>query len=76
MESATEPAIPPTVLPISDVKPSIALLTESAILATESSPKALATPLTYLAVNYLKKKESVDAYDYDTDFSPFSVKTG
>jgi len=36
----------------------------------------VATPLTYLAVNYLKKKESLDTYDYETDFSPFSVKTG
>jgi uncharacterized integral membrane protein (TIGR00697 family) len=36
----------------------------------------VATPLTYLAVNYLKKKESIDTYDYDTDFSPFSIKTG
>ena len=36
----------------------------------------IATPLTYLVVNYLKKKESIDTYDYDTDFSPFSVKTG
>ena len=36
----------------------------------------IATPLTYLAVNYLKKKESIDTYDYETDFSPFSIKTG
>ncbi|UCC17021.1 MAG: queuosine precursor transporter [Dehalococcoidales bacterium] len=36
----------------------------------------IATPLTYLAVNYLKKKESMDTYDHDTDFSPFSIKTG
>jgi uncharacterized integral membrane protein (TIGR00697 family) len=36
----------------------------------------VATPFTYLVVNYLKKKESVDTYDYDTDFSPFSIKTG
>jgi hypothetical protein len=27
-------------------------------------------------VNYLKKKESIDTYDYDTEFSPFSLKTG
>ena len=38
--------------------------------------EALATPLTYSAVNYLKKKESIDTYDRDTDFSPFSIKTG
>ena len=35
-----------------------------------------ATPLTYLAVNYLKKKESTDHYDTETNFSPFSFKTG
>ncbi len=33
--------------------------------------EAAATPLTYVVVNYLKRKESVDAYDYGTDFSPF-----
>ncbi len=35
--------------------------------------EALATPLTYAAVNYLKKKENIDTYDYETDFSPFSI---
>ena len=32
--------------------------------------EALATPLTYTAVNYLKKKESIDTYDYETNFNP------
>lgn len=36
--------------------------------------EALATPLTYAAVNYLKKKEGLDTYDYETDFSPFSIE--
>jgi hypothetical protein len=31
----------------------------------------LATPLTYLAINFLKKKEHCDVYDYKTSFSPF-----
>jgi len=35
--------------------------------------EALATPFTYAAVNYLKKKERVDVYDYQTDFNPFSI---
>ncbi len=35
--------------------------------------EALATPLTYAAVNYLKKKEDLDTYDYETGFSPFSI---
>ena len=29
-----------------------------------------ATPFTYLAVGYLKRKESLDTYDRDTNFSP------
>lgn len=35
--------------------------------------EALATPFTYAVVNYLKKKEGIDAYDYDTSFNPFLV---
>ncbi|MFH0913939.1 MAG: queuosine precursor transporter [Chloroflexota bacterium] len=33
--------------------------------------EALATPLTYVAVDFLKKKESLDTYDRDTRFNPF-----
>jgi uncharacterized integral membrane protein (TIGR00697 family) len=36
--------------------------------------EAVATPLTYAVVNYLKRKEAIDTYDYTTDFSPFSLK--
>jgi queuosine precursor transporter len=32
----------------------------------------LATPLTYLVVNFLKRAENSDAYDAHTDFNPFS----
>jgi uncharacterized integral membrane protein (TIGR00697 family) len=32
-----------------------------------------ATPLTYLIVNYLKKKEGLDTFDYGTDFNPVKV---
>jgi len=28
------------------------------------------TPLTYIVVNFLKKKEGVDVFDYDTKFNP------
>ena len=35
--------------------------------------EAIATPLTYAAVNFLKKKEAVDTYDYETNFNPFLV---
>ena len=35
--------------------------------------EAAATPLTYLVVNVLKRREGVDVYDRDTDFNPLSV---
>lgn len=35
--------------------------------------EAVATPFTYAVVNYLKKKESVDTYDYKTNFNPLSL---
>ena len=31
------------------------------------------TPITYAIVNALKRKEGVDYFDYDTDFSPFAT---
>ncbi len=31
------------------------------------------TPITYLVVGYLKRREREDYYDYDTDFNPFAV---
>ncbi|CAN5581651.1 queuosine precursor transporter [soil metagenome] len=34
--------------------------------------EALATPLTYLVVNKLKRAEGVDIYDRDTNFNPFA----
>ena len=36
--------------------------------------EALATPLTYMIVNYLKKVEGFDHYDTDTNFNPFTLK--
>lgn len=38
------------------------------------SVEVLFTPLTYLAVNFLKRAEGEDFYDTDTDFTPFSVQ--
>ncbi|MDD5127216.1 MAG: queuosine precursor transporter [Dehalococcoidales bacterium] len=35
--------------------------------------EAIATPLTYVIVNFLKKRESLDTYDYETNFNPFLV---
>jgi len=37
--------------------------------------EALATPFTYLIVGFLKRAESEDYYDRDTDFNPFSLET-
>ncbi|MCB0207168.1 MAG: VUT family protein, partial [Anaerolineae bacterium] len=35
--------------------------------------EVLATPLTYWAVNALKKREGLDVYDYDTRFNPLLI---
>ncbi len=35
--------------------------------------EAVATPFTYAIVGYLKKKEGIDTYDYDTKFNPLLV---
>ena len=36
--------------------------------------EALMTPATYAAVGFLKRKEKVDYYDSDTNFTPFSLR--
>lgn len=36
--------------------------------------EALATPVTYRIVNFLKRAESEDYYDRDTNFNPFSLE--
>jgi hypothetical protein len=35
--------------------------------------ETIATPFTYAVVNFLKKKEAIDTYDYKTNFNPFLV---
>jgi hypothetical protein len=35
--------------------------------------ETVATPFTYKVVNFLKKKEGIDTYDYKTNFNPFSI---
>lgn len=35
----------------------------------------IATPLTYVIVNFLKKAEHEDYFDRETDFNPFTIKT-
>ena len=37
--------------------------------------EVLFTPVTYKVVNALKRAESEDYYDRDTDFNPFTLKT-
>lgn len=39
----------------------------------KTSIEAVATPFTYAVVNYLKKKEAIDTYDYKTNFNPLSL---
>ena len=36
--------------------------------------ETLATPVTYLVVNYLKRVDASDVYDRETGFSPFGVR--
>ena len=40
---------------------------------SKSVYEAIATPLTYGAVNFLKKKEGLDAFDTDTQFNPLLI---
>ena len=37
--------------------------------------EVLATPFTYIIVNFLKKAEQEDHFDTDTDFNPFTLQT-
>ncbi len=39
----------------------------------KSAYEAAATPLTYLVVNFLKRRENLDVYDRDISFNPFLV---
>ncbi|GIV15876.1 MAG: transporter [Armatimonadota bacterium] len=36
--------------------------------------EAIATPITYAVVGFLKRAEQEDYYDYDTNFNPFALK--
>lgn len=47
----------------------IAILTQWLV---KSAYEALATPVTYWVVGYLKQKEGLDVYDIDTKLNPFS----
>jgi uncharacterized integral membrane protein (TIGR00697 family) len=45
----------------------IAILTQWLV---KSFYEAAVTPLTYIVVNFLKRKEGLDSFDYDTKFNP------
>ena len=45
----------------------VAVLTQWLV---KSTYEAVATPLTYIVVNFLKRKEGIDVFDYDTNFNP------
>jgi hypothetical protein len=36
--------------------------------------EVLLTPVTYAAVGFLKRREGVDVYDSQTDFTPFKAQ--
>jgi uncharacterized integral membrane protein (TIGR00697 family) len=40
----------------------------------KSAYEAAATPLTYLAVRFLKKNEGLDVFDYNTSFNPLFIR--
>ncbi|MEE9420150.1 MAG: queuosine precursor transporter [Desulfatiglandaceae bacterium] len=40
----------------------------------KSAYEAAATPLTYISVNFLKRREGLDVYDRDTRFSPLLIR--
>lgn len=35
--------------------------------------EAVCTPATYALVNWLKQREAIDTYDYETSFNPFAI---
>jgi uncharacterized integral membrane protein (TIGR00697 family) len=56
------------------ILPSNVLLTTIAVLAiAKIGYEILATPITYLVVNWLKRAEGIDHFDRETSFNPFAV---
>ena len=55
----------------------VSLASLASIIVTQWLGKTLyeaaATPLTYVVVNFLKRGEGIDVYDYDTSFNPLAV---
>jgi uncharacterized PurR-regulated membrane protein YhhQ (DUF165 family) len=40
----------------------------------KSAYEAVVTPLTYVVVNFLKRKEGMDVFDHDTKFNPLLIR--
>ncbi len=53
--------------------PSFALIMILHHWLAKTAIEVLATPFTYATVNFLKRKEKVDTYDYKTNFNPFRI---
>jgi uncharacterized integral membrane protein (TIGR00697 family) len=49
------------------------------VMATQFALKvaweALLTPLTYVVIGWLKRREGIDVFDAETDFTPFTLRT-
>jgi uncharacterized integral membrane protein (TIGR00697 family) len=49
------------------------------VMATQFALKvaweALLTPVTYLVIGWLKRREGIDVFDAETDFTPFTLRT-
>lgn len=63
-----------TVAFLGTIPPAILINTIVTQWLVKSAYEIVATPLTYLVVNFLKRKEGSDVFDYDTDFNPLSVR--
>jgi uncharacterized PurR-regulated membrane protein YhhQ (DUF165 family) len=44
------------------------------VIWAKSVYEAIVTPLTYGVVNFLKRQEGLDVYDYETRFNPLLVR--
>ncbi len=62
------------VIAFSGILPTSVLITTIVVQAVaKTAYEALATPLTYLVVGWLKRAEGIDTYDRDIRFNPFAL---
>lgn len=55
------------------LSPSLLLSVGISIYIVKVAYEIIATPVTYMVVNFLKREEGVDVYDVDTKFNPFFI---